>query len=102
MRNNKCLHTAMPEVHWNGNDTVVLNGSTNGSCIATGNPCPEAEVITLNNCSHHTNVVATDNYTVRVEFMITNITEDCNLLLHIHATIKVLSSKRHLPLFLLQ
>ena len=38
----------MPEVHWNGDDIAVLNGSINGSCIATGNPCPEAKVIIPN------------------------------------------------------
>ena len=67
----------MPEVHWNGDDIAVLNGSINGSCIATGNPCPEAKVIIPNPCNYQTKLVITDSYTVRVEFKITNITEDC-------------------------
>ena len=72
-----CLHAAMPEVQWNISDTAVLNGSTNGSCTATGNPCPEAKVIIPNHCKYQAKAVTIDSYTVRVEFKILLVTKDC-------------------------
>ena len=67
----------MPEVQWNINDTAVLNGTTNGSCTATANPCPEVKVIISNHCSYQTKLVTIDNYTVTVELMIASVTEEC-------------------------
>ena len=67
----------MPEVQWNINDTVELNGSINGNCTATANPCPEVKVIMSNHCSYQTKLVTIDNYTVTVELMIARVTEEC-------------------------
>ena len=67
----------MPEIQWNINDTVELNGTTNGSCTATANPCPEVKVIMSNHCSYQTKLVTIDNYTVTVELMIASVTEEC-------------------------
>ena len=67
----------MPEVQWNINDTVELNGSINGNCTATANPCPEVKVIMSNHCSYQTKFVTIDNYTVTVELMIASVTEEC-------------------------
>ena len=72
-----CTNTAMPEVQWNIDDTVELNGSINGSCTATANPCPEVKVIISNHCSYQTKLVTIDNYTVTVELMIASVTEEC-------------------------
>ena len=72
-----CTHTAMPEVQWNINDTVELNGSINGSFTTTANPCPEVKVIISNHCSYQTKLVTIDNYTVTVELMIASVTEEC-------------------------
>ena len=67
----------MPEVQWNINDAAILNGSINGSCTATANPCPEVKVIMSNHCNYQTKLVTIDNYTVTVELMIARVTEEC-------------------------
>ena len=67
----------MPEIQWNINDTAVLNGTTNGSCTAIANPCPEVKVIISNHCNYQTKLVTIDNYTVTVELMIARVTEEC-------------------------
>ena len=74
------LHTVAPVVKWDISATVTLNKSTNGSCLASGNPRPLAEVNFLhNNCDYSSKPIIINDFTTRVEFRIHRVTEDCKV-----------------------
>ena len=71
------LHVVLPVVQWDASATILLNESTNGSCTASGNPRPLANVTFPSNCYYHTKSIIVNHFTTRVEFSIPHITRDC-------------------------
>ena len=71
------LSVALPEVQWNLDETVMLNGSVNGSCTALGNPRPLPIIVISRLCEYQSKSITIDNYTTTVEFSIPHVTKDC-------------------------
>ena len=70
-------HIAPLVLQWSINETVILNGSTNGSCMATSNPRPLLVVKISGQCDYQTKFVTIDDFTAAVEFKISPISEEC-------------------------
>ena len=71
------MYAVLPVVEWAISATVTLNESTNGSCLASGNPRPLAEVTFPHNCDYRSKSIIVNDFTTRVEFSIAHVTEDC-------------------------
>ena len=70
-------HIAPLVLQWSINETVILNGSTNGSCMATSNPRPLLVVKIPGQCDYQTKFIIVDDFTTAVEFNISHISKEC-------------------------
>ena len=71
------LYAVPPVLEWSITNIIVMNENTNGSCMASGNPRPLAEVIISSHCDYSSKSITISHFTTRVEFSIARVTEDC-------------------------
>ena len=70
----------MAEIECNLDETVTLNGSTNGSCTAVGNPRPLFKLIFQDTCNYQMESSTTGMYATTVNFRIPHVTEACQVM----------------------